>query len=191
MKTYIQYGIITALIIIIIICFTQYAKADSVNLSYVNTDYSYSFPANVIFDDQSNGYNLTYGLDLNPNWQLDLGYADLGSATQPFLFVNTEVDTTAWSLALHGSTAIGAIAGHTIKGHVLFGVMKADMDISIGANTLNDSDTGLLYGVGASVWLSPVDAIVAKFKKTKLTFNNSVNFDYDPMMIEIGYTRRF
>ncbi len=165
--------------------------ADGINLSLVNTSYDYSFPADAYLEDSSMGYGLTYNWHLNPTWSIDIGYTDYGSGTRSFGFLSTEVETTSFSVAARASMVIGTISSHDIKAHALLGAVMADMDISAGANTLSDSDTGLLYGVGLSAVLSPTDELTFMVKMADLEFNNNVTFEYNPTTIELGYTRRF
>ncbi|MFV1982991.1 MAG: outer membrane beta-barrel protein [Thiohalomonadales bacterium] len=191
MNNKIMYGIITALIIIIIVCFSRTLKADTINISYVKTSYDLQSPANIVFSDSSNGLSLTYGLELTPMLALEGSYKNLGSADRNVFFINTALETTMYSLALTANTSIGLLGGHDV--HLLgsLGLIKADMDISAGTNSLSDSDTGMLMGVGINLDLSANDILTLRYTRTKLSFNNTINFDYDPSMFELGYSRSF
>ncbi len=165
--------------------------AAGISVGVVSNTYDYTSPANAVLDDQSMGFNLGFTVHLDPTWSLDLGYTDYGTASRNFGFITTEVDTTSFSAALRGSMTVGAIAAHDIIVHGLVGTIMADMDISAGANTLSDSDTGLLYGFGASLMISALDEVSIMYKKADLDFSNTVNFQYDPETLELSYTRRF
>ncbi len=188
MKNLLQYILIGIVALLIV----PQVHADSVNLSYVDTEYNQSGIYGIIFDDSANGFGLTYGIDLNSHIALDIGYTSLGSAEKNFGFITTEFDANLLTLALHHSQALGTISGHTVKWHSLLGVARANVDARVGGTTLSDNDMGLHGGLGLSVWLSPTAAITTMFKRSDLTFNNSgVNFDYDPTTFEIGYTQKF
>ena len=210
-KGFLVYSVIGVLALIAVLFLSEIAKADSVNVHFITTDYNYSSPTSLVLDDSSSGIGITYGVELSPSFQLDIGYADLGSAEQTFTVntqrryrghrrrghggnsynVTTKAEATAFNVALHGSTVLGTIAAHNIKGHALLGIMRADMDINTESGLLSDTDTGLLVGVGISAWLSPMSAVTVMYKKADLDFANTVNFEYDPSMIEAGFTRRF
>jgi len=184
MKNYILYGLIAILIIIIVLCFTQKANADTVNLSLTNTNYDYSFPVNNFLDDTSTGFELSYGYQLVPDWHLKFSYADLGSAEQTILGIHTKFELQTYSIAAEYSYTITTIAGHNLKLHGLLGITQSEAKASAGLLSLSDSDTGLTYGIGASIWLGVNSAIALMYKKSNLDFN-------DPTILSIGYTHQF
>lgn len=191
MKNYLAAAVVGVLIVIIVFCFNREAQADSVNVNYTVTDYDYTFPANVFLDESSNGYGISYSFDLSPLWSLDVGYSDLGKAEQTVLFIPTEFETELFTIAAHGALQIATIATHAIKVHGILGVARANTDVTVGANSLSDSDMGVYYGAGFSLMISPVHEITAMYKKVDLTFDNTVVFDYNPSMIEVGYSFNF
>jgi len=191
MKNYLMYAAIGILIVIIVFCFNKEVQADTVSASYVNTSYDLSFPADVFLDDSSNGWQVSYGFEITPSWSLDLGYADLGKAEQTIIFIPTAFEVELLTIVGHGRLSIGTLAGHDIKLHGLLGVARGDARVTVGANSLSDDDMGVIYGVGLGVMLSPIHEIKAMYKKTSLTFDNTVAFNYDPSMFEIGYSFHF
>lgn len=191
MKNYLMLGLAAALIVVIIFCINKEVQADTITVNYTNTNYDYSFPANVFLDDSSNGLGITYGFSVAPNWSIDIGYKDLGSAEQTTIFIPTKFDVELLTLALHGNMVIGTMAGHDVKAHGMIGAARGDADLTIGVNQLSDADMGLLYGVGLSVNLSAMQSLGVMYSKADLSFNNTGSFDYDPSMFEINYSYYF
>ncbi len=184
--------LIQSLLSLLPLFFINYAAhADGINLSLVNTHYNYTYPADVYLDDSSTGFGLSYIFQLNPSWALDLGYTNYGSGTRTIGTFNTEAQASSINLTFRGTAIIGTIGSYNINAHGLLGAAMGTMEVTAGGVTLSDSDTGLVYGVGLGASLTPLDEIVLMYKKADLDFNNTVNFEYNPVTIELGYTRRF
>lgn len=188
MKKYMQ---LIAISLITLLSFSKVVHADAINLSLVNTQYDYSFPATVFLDDSSMGFGIGYSFQINPMFSVDLNYTDHGSAKQTVLFINTEVETTSLSVALRGSAVAGTVSSHDVYVHGLIGLTMAEMDLTVGGASLTDSDTGLILGAGVSVMLSAVDELSLMYKRSDLDFDNTVAFEYNPTTMELGYSHRF
>ncbi len=172
--------------------FISLSYADTLTTSYAYTNYDYAPPAaGTLFDDSSDGVSLMYSFTIDPVWAIDVSYKDLGIATRSFGPIQTKVDTQLLTVMANAHTHIATLSGMPLNLHGMIGVARANIEATVGPFAASDNDVGLAYGAGLRLWITGSDAINLTATKYDISFNNVGAFDLDPLVIELGYTRRF
>jgi len=129
-------------------------------------------------DDSDTAWKLFAGYRFNKNFALEGGYADLGEATWNSTVTVPAAGTVsaswkgkAWSLAAVGILPVSE--QFEVFGKI--GAHRWDVDLSItatgggavAADSLDDSGTGWLYGVGASYSFTKNMAVRAEWERYK------------------------
>ncbi len=150
---------IEVLILAVVLSFSSQSIADNyVSLGFVNTNYNTQPPDSFFFDDNANGYEVTIGFPMPVSWlYTELSLSDNGTSTNNMGFANYELNSQSMAILLHGAIPIATVAGHTIKAHARLGYSATQFAGSetISNQSVTDTDIGLTYGLGASIWLTP------------------------------------
>ncbi len=97
-----------------------------------------------------NGYLLGLGMAIDKNWDVEIGYANLGKNTKSFESINASYEANVFYAAGIGKYA--ATDAITLFGKLGLGFLRTGINFTGGdePGTQKDSSTKVLYGVGAS-----------------------------------------
>lgn len=95
---------------------------------------------------------LTYGVNINPNFDIELGYLHHGSASQTDTVTATTLKLVTQSLYLAAVGKLPVTDGLNVyaKGGLSINHNKATASDSLGSSTDTNTKAGIIIGVGAS-----------------------------------------
>jgi OmpA-OmpF porin, OOP family len=132
-------------------------------------------------DEKDTAWKIFGGFQLTPMFAVELGYTDLGEVSAP----GVSAEATAWDLSVLASFPIGE--SFSLYGRL--GGYRAETEGRVGALTVDDSNTGLTFGVGAAFALSRNLGLRAEWQRYADVGDDDAESDVD--VLSIGVMWRF
>jgi OOP family OmpA-OmpF porin len=115
-------------------------------------------PSGFSCDDKDTAWRIFGGYDMNRNFAVELGYADLGEFNRSSGATNLSIDGAAWDISAIGSFPVAD--RFSVYGRL--GLYYSDVDT---ASVGNETNTDLLFGVGARYDFSPNVGLLADWTR--------------------------
>ena len=118
-------------------------------------------------DDSDTGFKIYGGYKFNPNFAVEAGYADIGSATMDFPgFFNAEVEASALFVDAVGSLPLNE--QFSVFGRVGLAMTNTELTVNVpglGSETLDDDEAEIKFGLGAQFSFSKNVALRGEWER--------------------------
>ncbi len=116
-------------------------------------------------DDSDTGFKIFGGLNLNKNFAVEAGYANLGEYTETLTGLNATLDTSAFYLAAVGKMPINDKI--TLQGKLGFASWDLDVNVpGFGGGSADGVDP--MFGIGAAIKINDKASVVVDFTRFDL-----------------------
>jgi OOP family OmpA-OmpF porin len=146
--------------------------------------------AGVSCDDTDTAFRIFGGYQFNKHFGVELGYADLGSATISGAGITASVEAKAWDLVAVGRLPISE--QFSVFGKL--GMYRADSDLSSNTpliGSASDTNTDITYGIGLQYDFNKNFGLRAEWQQYKKVGSDSTGGDGDVDVMSIGVVYRF
>lgn len=140
-------------------------------------------PAGVSCDDTDTAFRIFGGYNINKNFGVELGYADLGKVTVSALGISGDVKATAWDIMAVGTLPLGSNFDLYGKLGWYFADSKTSGSIGGGSESNND----LTYAFGGAYNFNKNLAVRLEWQQYKSVGSDSDNGDVDVIAVGVVY----